>query len=84
MDSSFPGNGPFHPQEDFAHLVFLERAKQDEKWGGETHDDSHSQRDWRQYIRYQLRADGPFEERMVKVAALAMAAWESSRRKYAR
>lgn len=64
-----------------------ERARQDEQWGGSIHDDSHDLFDWCEYIRKQNnRAIGAaltpiaFEERMVKVAALAIAAIESSRR----
>ena len=62
--------------------VLGERVLQDNQWGGKAHDDLHNHKDWRSYIRYQLRADGPFEKRLVKVAALAMAAFESNRRKH--
>ena len=63
-----------------------ERAAQDRQWGGPTHDDSHNRLDWCEYIRKQaglaLRATNgrEFEERMIKAAALAVAAIESSRR----
>ena len=62
--------------------VLGERVLQDNQWGGTAHDDLHNHKDWRSYIRYQLRADGPFEKRLIKVAALAMAAFESNRRKH--
>ena len=64
-----------------------ERCAQDEQWGGQTHDDSHERFEWCVYIRKQnMLADHAssdpqeFEDRMVKVAALAVAAIESSRR----
>lgn len=75
----------------FLEDVFLERKRQDEQWGGPSHDDCHHRNDWITFIRKQLNlADGDasgasvpdadFWERMVKVAALAMAAAESQRR----
>lgn len=71
--------------------ISRERARQDEEWGGSVHDDSHELFEWFYYITKQIRLakEEPyemtsgqinFEERMVKVAALAIAAIESSRR----
>lgn len=67
--------------------ISRERAAQDEQWGGKTHDDSHERFEWLDWIHKQeSRAfdvfDKPaaFESRMVKIAALAIAAIESSRR----
>lgn len=66
--------------------ISKERAKQDMQWGGPAHDDQHDTRDWIAYIRKQLNfaelstAEG-FRERMMKVAALAVAALESQARK---
>lgn len=67
--------------------IVLERVSQDQQWGGADHDDFHNQHNWCEYISYQLDyvADNltpeAFEQRMIKVAALAVAAIESSRRK---
>lgn len=68
--------------------VATERDYQDRKWGGPTHDELHSRRDWVVFIVRQLgeaSEDGinprQFRMRMVKVAALAMAAIESQERK---
>jgi hypothetical protein len=67
--------------------ITRERAAQDEQWGGPTHDDSHDRHEWCEYIRKQnnhavssAHNATVFEARMVKVAALALAAIESSRR----
>lgn len=74
-------------REDVFAEISAERERQDEQWGGETHDDSHERFEWCEYIRKQNNhavssAHNPaeFEARMVKVAALAVAAIESSRR----
>lgn len=67
--------------------ISRERAAQDEQWGGYIHDDSHERDAWFNWIQKQnsyafKNSDNPyeFEHRMVKVAALAVAAIESSRR----
>ena len=68
--------------------ISRERASQDEEWGGADHDDSHERTDWVKFIEKQCRLartakDRPlddYESRMVKIAALAVAAIESSRR----
>lgn len=60
-----------------------ERTAQDQQWGGEVHDDRHKPEDWCLYIDKQRRlardADDPieYEARMIKIAALAVAAMES-------
>lgn len=68
--------------------IAAERERQDFQWGGEGHDDTHDERDWLLYIRKQMarawRA-APFtgvlmtdyRSRLVKIAALAVAALES-------
>ena len=67
-----------------------ERAYQDAKWGGQEHDDGVETEDsWVHYITEYAnstgRAEGrAFRERMIKVAALAVAALESHDRKAAR
>lgn len=70
--------------------IKLERQRQDEQWGGPGHDDDHALSEWCDFIFKQNRLAevqslNPlrFEERMVKVAALAVAAIESSRRQRA-
>ena len=66
--------------------VLIERDRQDQKWGGETHDDHHGPEDWHRYIvRYagwaaQMADMGSlykYRRRMVQVSALALAAVES-------
>ncbi len=72
-----------------------ERLKQDEKWGGPTHDDTKGVRDWVTYIVVYLgravdrnsRREGNLSISriaLVKVAALCVAALESFDRKIAR
>lgn len=74
--------------------ILRERAKQDEQWGGPQHDDAHSAEDWERYLAYQLRAaeriapgniartqTDEWRERMIKIAALAVAAVQSLDRK---
>lgn len=64
--------------------VEAERVRQDEKWGGPSHDDQHTSHDWVAWIvRYTGRSVtyGAFDtlrfrSHMVKVAALAIAAIE--------
>lgn len=66
--------------------IITERAAQDQQWGGSKHDDHHGPGDWCSYIDKQRRLARdedeqiPFEMRMIKIAALAVAAIESSRR----
>ena len=73
------------------------RAAQDAKWGGPEHDDTHTRADWCQFIqkfrnRAELVGEGcanstdrilGFEQNMIHIASLAIAALESSRRKRA-
>lgn len=70
--------------------VARERLAQDAQWGGPAHDDQHSVDDWSSFIDYQLsfiwypaKEPTPAEirARLVKVAALAIAAVESLDRK---
>jgi thioesterase domain-containing protein len=69
--------------------VRAERERQDEEWGGPEHDDRHSPLDWHNYLQKQMgRAAEAFEATdrkrwrtaMLKTAALAVAAVESSDR----
>jgi hypothetical protein len=59
--------------------VVAERARQDARWGGPEHDDGHSEGDWADFIREYAWGDrgADFRERMLKIAALAVAAIES-------
>lgn len=59
--------------------VRRERASQDAEHGGAAHDDTHTFDEWAAFIRKQLaRAEsGARRERLVKVAALAVAAVEA-------
>ena len=70
--------------------IEAERKRQDAQWGGPAHDDGHDRFDWCRFIeRFLSLADRPgnaaaseiFEAQMVKIAALAIAAVQSSRRK---
>ncbi len=63
--------------------VAAERHRQDEKWGGIEHDDTHDERDWCFFMLKHLgRAcmwpfdPHAFRTQMVRVAALAVAAVE--------
>lgn len=68
--------------------ISRERQAQDEEWGGKTHDDSHEPWEWCTYIDKQRKlardANEPeeYRSRMVKIAALAVAAIESSMRQF--
>lgn len=61
--------------------VLKERHRQDAKWGGPEHDDEHTPDEWERFImkRIPLESanDPTFRQRMVEVAALAVAAIES-------
>ena len=72
--------------------VFRRREAQDAQWGGPAHDDTHARSEWCGFIRkflYRAENAGPnaepgwgfFESSMTHVAALAIAAIQSSRRK---
>lgn len=68
--------------------ILIERAVQDAQWGGPAHDDRHVSWDWCNFIGHQnvlakqvaLRGQSPEEQpgewrrRMIKIAALALAA----------
>lgn len=61
-----------------------EREYQDKKWGGTSFDDAQTEQQWIEYIKqYAIgqRGSNNFRERMIKVAALAVAAIESYDRK---
>lgn len=66
--------------------ALLERQYQDSKWGGPEHDDTETEENWQKYITEYANGQGratthDFRKRMVKVAALAIAAIESCDRK---
>ena len=61
--------------------VAAERARQDAKWGGPSHDDQHTAHDWWWFIHERLGQRS--EQAFIEVAALAVAAVESNRRKQA-
>lgn len=72
----------------YAHIK-AERARQDAQWGGTAHDDTHDPAEWVKFLDKQLTAadaltptvqageDEAYRERLVKIAALAVAAIES-------
>ena len=91
-------NMPYDDPEDYPDMIdrtisrnsiwfemLRERLAQDVKWGGEGHDDTHTEEEWVSFIRkHNTRADldgYDFREQMIKVAALAFAAIESYDRK---
>ena len=63
--------------------VVEEREKQDKRWGGSKHDDKHLFSDWIFFIGDYLkgRRGKNYRDRMIKIAALAVAAVESYDRK---
>ena len=67
--------------------IVKERITQDEKWGGSSHDDTHTQFDWTRFIRDHAdravrgQARDNFRQQMVRVAALAVAAIQAYDRK---
>jgi hypothetical protein len=69
--------------------IRAERVQQDAQWGGPEHDDSHEGGAWLEYIEAQARkawrtvTAAEYRERLVKIAALAVAAIESHDRKSA-
>jgi len=73
------------PTDNVFQEVAAEREKQDTKWGGTTHDDTHSANDWRNYLREHIKKSRSEDYRyqMIRVAALAIAAIESFDRKEA-
>jgi hypothetical protein len=69
--------------------VEAEREYQDRKWGGPANDDLQAEADWLAYIAEYAGGAGraanyDFRTRMVKVAALAVAAVEAHDRKLSR
>lgn len=69
-------------------LVDNERSRQDCNWGGQAHDDNHTDREWILFVQKQLtRAESAensneYIAAMVKVAASAVAAIESQARRH--
>lgn len=67
--------------------VANERDRQDEKWGGPGHDDTHDSDDWVHFIELrcvralQAKTGVSYRVRMVQIAALAVAAIQSFDRK---
>ena len=81
-------------REEFLACVLGERLSQDEQWGGPEPDDTHAAHEWLGFIQKQLDGadvalDPPpggsnldiYESRLLDVAALAVAAIQSIRRK---
>jgi hypothetical protein len=83
-------------QDSILLAVVMERRAQDKQWGGPEHDDEHDAHDWENFIIHQLAnsmtgvtksngkkdLSGVYRQRMIKVAALAVAAVESYDRKH--
>lgn len=57
--------------------VVAERGRQNKQWGGAEHDDEHGPDEFLGFIRRQVSKDGDVRERLIKIAALAVAAIES-------
>lgn len=70
---------------DVLHDVWIERKRQDIKWGGATHDDHHTMDEWRELLSGRVdrvplsRADD--RRLLIEIAALAVAATEALDRK---
>ncbi len=64
-------------------MIAAERINQDEQWGGRQHDQAHAIDEWCEYITKQVgrarssSTDEQVKSRLVKIAALALAALES-------
>lgn len=83
------------PTSTVLEAIQAERARQDAQWGGPAHDDAHSLFDWIDFIVAQAEKFGrqtvargeaywttpDARQRLVKIAALAVAALESLERK---
>lgn len=76
-------------QQDILNAIVKHRAEQDIEHGGPAHDDTHSRRDWADFLQNQVsktHASHPatsvknYRERLIKIAALAVAALESEER----
>lgn len=72
-------------QKEFVESVLEERKRQDYQWGGPEHDDCHDQFDWATFIMDRLLviehlSPTEFRGEMIKVAALGLAAYETSKR----
>ena len=70
----------------FFEAVEAERKRQDQQYGGRSHDIMHTPSDWAVFIAYQASKSAycrvtlsGFEFQMIKVAALALAAFEAGR-----
>jgi len=61
--------------------VRTERGRQEAEWGGQYTDDKNTQSDWLRLIEHQIHQaryhKAEFRERMIKIAALAVASVES-------
>ncbi len=82
---------PYPLMKTIAQDIENERERQDAQWGGEAHDDDHSQLEWLGFLTKQvMQAEQErtsvvsYRERLVKIAALAVAAIESHDRKTAK
>ena len=70
--------------------ILQRRREQDAQWGGPRHDDRHTREEWCGYLqkfldRAEIRSDradaASYEDKLLDIAALAVAAIQSSRRK---
>jgi hypothetical protein len=75
-------------ESDIFHEVLEERSRQEKRWGGPSHDDTHNYHDWANFIiaqiskdKFSFKSPEEFERRMINIAALAFAAIESNQRK---
>lgn len=79
--------------ESVVRMITEERKRQDAQWGGADHDDTHLMTDWIEYIEKQIESieraifidgsiasEAEYESRMVKIAAIAVAAIRSRQR----
>lgn len=73
------------PQVKVIDQIIQERKNQDRQWGGPEHDNTHDKDDWLRFIHYQFicadARDSNLRSRLIKIAALAVAAVESIDRK---
>jgi hypothetical protein len=84
MGAPDPFENASEGQVNFCLAVVRERGRQDARWGGQEHDRQHSAYDWVSYIEKHAKKavdtkpmpPAKFGYQMVRVAALAMAAYE--------
>jgi hypothetical protein len=95
QNTEFDNSTAMQKRLDVLEDILTERIRQDEKWGGIDHDDTHTFHDWSRYIQNQrdkiddlILYGGEYKDvpsirkKFINIAALAVAAVESIDRRY--